>query len=340
MRTYLRSTPLGIVIVGLFAGGILLSQALGWWSTESRKIARKITTGEFAGKADPADIRGSYSFQDIEKNFGVPVKILEQAFAFEQEKDPGAVRAKDLETKFAGAAESQPQTQPQTQTQPQAQNQPQGQALPQAQPQTQTQPQAQPQPAVQPLEIGTDALRLFVALYVGIPYSPKEGTGIPESAFRVLKENGKLSPEKEKAILPLVVKVGKDTAPSGTIPTGEKAEPSAPISPSVPSAGGQPEKSPTPQSSGGAAATGVTSGSAQPAGSSTGTGGSSTSTTEPLIKGKTTFKEVLAWGVTKAQIEKVLGRPMPAEGTVIKDWCASVGLEFGTIRDALQKLKP
>jgi hypothetical protein len=31
---------------------------------------------------------------------------------------------------------------------------------------------------------------------------------------------------------------------------------------------------------------------------------------------------------------------MPAEGTVIKDWCAKEGLEFGAIRDALQKLKP
>ena len=48
-----------------------------------------------------------------------------------------------------------------------------------------------------------------------------------------------------------------------------------------------------------------------------------------LVKGKTTFAEVLSWGVTQEQIEAVLGLPMPSENlTVIKDFCAGerVGL--------------
>jgi len=64
-------------------------------------------------------------------------------------------------------------------------------------------------------------------------------------------------------------------------------------------------------------------------------------TTNPrLIRGRTTFREVLAWGVTKEQIEKVIRKPMPPEDTVIKDWCTAQGVEFPVIRDALERLKP
>ncbi len=302
MKGYIKSPLLGALIVGLFAGGIILSQVLGWWATESRKVARKITTGQFAGKADPADIRGSYSLADVEKNFGVPVKELAKAFGLEQEKAPASIRAKDLEGKFAGLSAST-------------------------------------------LEIGTDSLRLFVALYVGIPYKAKESTGLPDTAYRVLKEAGKLKPEEEQAILPMLVRVSGGgaavTALANTSAPAVTTPPAVSVAPGTPSSGGASTSS-TAGGTGSNIAAGV-SGSDSKSGtvaSGSGSGAASVSGTEPLIKGKTTFKEVLAWGVTKAQIEKVLGRPMPPEGTVIKDWCTSQGLEFGTIRDALQKLKP
>ena len=290
MKGYIRSPILAVVVVGLFVGGILLSQALGWWSTESRKVARTITTGVFAGKADPADIRGSYTFADIEKNFGVPVKILAEAFGFEREADPASIRAKNIEERYG---------------------------------------------EIDGKDIGTDAVRLFVSLYTGIPYtSSEEATGILESAFRVLKESGKITPEKEKELLPRVVTITGNAAPvtrtepvaatGGAVPAATGGTATASKEP-VSESPGVPSKLPTQPSA-------VTT--TQPK------EGSTASSTEVLIKGKTTFKEVLAWGVTRAQIEKVLGRPMPAEGTVIKDWCTKEGLEFGTIRDALQKLKP
>ncbi|MBP7494691.1 MAG: hypothetical protein KA771_04285 [Spirochaetales bacterium] len=258
MKLYLRTKVLAVLIVGLFVGGIYLSQALGWWSTVSRKVARTIASGEFAGNADPADIRGSYTFSDIQKNFGIPVEVLAKAFGFEKEPDPASIQAKMIEEQYG---------------------------------------------EIDGKDIGTDSVRLFVSLYTGIPHaSPEEGTGILETAFQVLKEAGKLSPDQEKELLPKVVKVPGDKT---TTP------PALPAAPAV-----APEKSPDSGTAGG------------------------TPSTEVLIKGKTTFKEVLAWGVTKAQIEKVLGRPMPAEGTIIKDWCTSEGLEFGTIRDALQRLRP
>jgi hypothetical protein len=270
MKLYLRTKVLAVFIVGLFVGGIFLSQALGWWSTVSRKVARTIASGEFAGNADPADIRGSYTFSDIQKNFGIPVEVLAKAFGFEKAPDPASIRAKMIEEQYG---------------------------------------------EIDGKDIGTDSVRLFVSLYTGIPHaSLEEGTGILETAFQVLKESGKLSPEQEKELLTHVVKV----------PADKKATPPAlPAAPAV-----APEKSPDSGTAGG-----TTTGEAK----STDSG---TPSTEVLIKGKTTFKEVLAWGVTKAQIEKVLGRPMPAEGTIIKDWCTSEGLEFGTIRDALQRLRP
>lgn len=92
----LTSKPLAAIIVALMFGGIFSSSALGWWQTESTKEAAVYTEGEFAGQANPADIRGSYTFGDVEKNFGVPAKLLVQAFGV-QTDDPAAFQVKGLE---------------------------------------------------------------------------------------------------------------------------------------------------------------------------------------------------------------------------------------------------
>jgi hypothetical protein len=46
------------------------------------------------------------------------------------------------------------------------------------------------------LEVGTDSMRLFVARYLGLPYTTEEGTGIPQPAFNILKKEGKMSQEE------------------------------------------------------------------------------------------------------------------------------------------------
>jgi len=58
------------------------------------------------------------------------------------------------------------------------------------------------------------------------------------------------------------------------------------------------------------------------------------------IKGKTTFREVLDWGVSQEDIEAVLGVKMPNPLTNIKDFCLEQGLEFNTIKTSLQALIP
>ena len=99
----LTSKPLAILVVVILFGGILLSSALGVWSTESSKQAATFTTGEFAGQANPADIRGSYTLADIEKNFGVSPDVLAKAFGI-QTDNPAAFTVKELETVYADSS--------------------------------------------------------------------------------------------------------------------------------------------------------------------------------------------------------------------------------------------
>ncbi|MZQ98953.1 MAG: hypothetical protein GT601_14900, partial [Acidaminobacter sp.] len=57
-----------------------------------------------------------------------------------------------------------------------------------------------------------------------------------------------------------------------------------------------------------------------------------------LIKGKTTFREVLDAGVSEADLERALGVEMPNPLTVIKTFCTEQGLDFETVKTALQAL--
>ena len=84
------------VLLVIMFGGIFLTMAIGWWQTEGGKIPKLITEGEFAGASDPADIRGSYSFADVEAAFGIPAEFLAEAYGY----DPSiadSVLAKDVE---------------------------------------------------------------------------------------------------------------------------------------------------------------------------------------------------------------------------------------------------
>jgi hypothetical protein len=58
--------------------------------------------------------------------------------------------------------------------------------------------------------------------------------------------------------------------------------------------------------------------------------------TERLIKGKTTFQEILDWGVSQDVIEQIIGAPLPATSLTVKDYCTQQGLNFEIIKSALQ----
>lgn len=93
----LTSKPLALIVLILMFGGIGISSALGWWETESTKEPAKFTEGEFAGQANPADIRGSYTFGDIANSFDITPEILAQAFQIATD-DPASFAVKELES--------------------------------------------------------------------------------------------------------------------------------------------------------------------------------------------------------------------------------------------------
>jgi hypothetical protein len=237
----LTSKPLaGIVIMVLFAG-IMFTTAMGWWQTESSKLAATFSEGEFVGLANPADIRGSYLFADVEKNFDVPVEVLAQAFNIQTE-NPSAFPVKELETIYASSD----------------------------------------------VEIGTSSVRLFVAFYTGLPFDLTVDIYLPAPAVEILTGR-ELIPERSAYL------------------EGHLSPLPAPSEPPL-----EIQSSPLPE--------------ATPAPSSE----------ERMIKGKTTFTEILDWGVSQAAIEAILGLPMPEASLKIKDFCTTSGLDFETIKPALQ----
>lgn len=246
----LTSKPLAAIVLVILFGGILFTSAMGWWKTESTKQAARFTTGEFAGQANPADIRGSYTFGDVEKNFGIPATVLAQAFGV-TDSNPAAFPVKNLETIYA---ESE-------------------------------------------LEVGTASVRLFVAFYKNLPFDLSTEIYLPESAAELLKERN-LTPEQmaylETHIAPPAA--GSDAPPPASTPLADSPSTPAPAAEATPAA----------------------------------------SESDRTIKGKTTFGEILAWGVPREAIETIIGGPLPAPSVTPKDYCLQNGLNFEEIKPKLQ----
>ena len=57
---------------------------------------------------------------------------------------------------------------------------------------------------------------------------------------------------------------------------------------------------------------------------------------DKTITGKTTFQDLLDWGVSMENIQKVVGSDLPELSTVIKDFITGKGLEFSGVKTQLQ----
>ena len=232
----LTSKPLATIVFVILFGGILFSSAMGWWQTESTKEAATFSEGEFAGLPNPADIRGSYTFGDVENNFSVPAGTLAQAFGVTTD-DPATFGVKNLETIYAD----------------------------------------------QEYEIGTASVRFFVALYTGLPYEIVDDTYLPKRAVEMLKSHVTLTADQITYLdAHAIILEGISASVSQT---EEHIE---------------------------------------------------TESTDRTLKGKTTFQEVLDWGVSQETIETMLGGPMPNPLIKVKDYCLEQGLNFEEIRPAIQ----
>ncbi len=239
-----------IVFVTIF-GGIAFASAMGWWATESSKVPVAFADGEFAGQANPADIRGSYTFGDISNSFDVTPAVLAQAFGVQRD-DPAAFAVKDLEALYASTA----------------------------------------------YEIGTTSIRLFVAYYTGLPFDTTgQEIHLPRPAAQILLAKNNLTPEQLAYLEKYTVDVGTSNpvvaqTPAATSPSNESAA----------------------------------------------------SSTEYMVKGKTTFGELVQWGVPQQTIETLIGASLPDPAMTLKDYASANGLNFETLKPALQaevdKLKP
>ncbi len=242
---------LAIIVPATFIVGIGLTMATNLWITESTKLPATYSDGEFSGEYNPADIRGSYSFGDIENTFGIDVDVLAKAFGV-TDSNPAAFQIKLFEEIYI--------------------------------------------PLDDGSEVGTDSVRLFVSRYKGLPYTPEETTRLPSSAIEVLKD--KLAPADIEALQALSIDLDVLKA---SPESGEAEAESSEIS-SEPAAAEEHE---------------VISGE---------------------IKGNTTFGDLLDWGLTKEQIESVLGMKMGAAGVTIRDFLSAEGLEFSEYKVELQAM--
>lgn len=170
---------LAVVIPAVMILTVVTGNLVGWWQTESSKqpvtFSAEEYDGEFAGEANPADIRGSYSLSDIEAAFGVPIADMAAAFQLDGEETPGTVLLKEFEERFG--------------------------VLPAARADSEAE-----------YEIGTDAMRLFVARYRGLPYEPETDTGILDTALAVLTDTVSLPDELRSELERRVVKAPSEEA--------------------------------------------------------------------------------------------------------------------------------
>ena len=148
-----KSYAVALTVLIVIFGSVAVTSYLGQWKTTTDKVPATYTSGEAAGQYNPADIRGSYTFGQIQDAFGIPVEELGVAFGVKDPSKYATFQVKELETIYASLA---------------AQNK----------------------------EVGTDSVRIFVALYKGLPITLTDTTYMPRPAVDILKSKAILSQDQ------------------------------------------------------------------------------------------------------------------------------------------------
>jgi len=235
----------GLLSLGIMFGGIAIFVGLGIWQTESTKIPAKFSTGIYEGLANPADIRGSYTFAEVAEAFDVPAEILKEAFMISSDIDAEKIQTKDLEGMYSFEDGT---------------------------------------------EIGNGSVKLFVALYKGLPYALSDDYIFDKGVALIKQNQSELSTEIEAYLV-------EHTVLSEGLETKENEIASVAIDTSE-----------------------------------------ATSSEENLIKGNTTFQQVLDMGITVEAVESIINADLPQRSMTVKDYCMNENLEFSVIKAALQEL--
>ncbi len=257
----LKGWMVALAIFVLMFGGIYLTIDAGYWATTRPKTPVNLASGKY----DVADMRGSYTFAEIEEFFGVPAHVVFQAFRIPEEKQSGTFLIKDMKDGLF-------------------------------------------EPVVlngEEIEVGTDLVRMFTALYAGLPYESEETTHLPESAIKILRQENTLDADQQAYWTShtfQLVPAGEETA--------DEAPPQAEAS-EVQQTAAESETSPSEEA-----------------------GAETSSAVE--IKGRTSLAELLEFGLTQEQFMEITGFNMPDEKAVkLKDFAETNGLELSPLRTQL-----
>lgn len=101
----IKQNTLGLLVILIVFVGIGFAKTIGVFKTESNKVPIKFQSGEFIGKSNPQDIRGSYTFSNISDNFNVEIKVLSKAFGVENYDNISEIKVKDFENIYANLKE-------------------------------------------------------------------------------------------------------------------------------------------------------------------------------------------------------------------------------------------
>jgi len=197
-------------------------------------------------------------------------------------------------------------------------------------------------------EIGTDSVRLFAALYTGLPHETEGGTILPATAIAVLEREGK----GDKALIAAVAEASaKVLSPAAAAASVAPAAAAAPVAPTAPAATAPKAAAPaaaqaTPPAAAAEPASAAPAPKAEPsAPQGSGQGASQAATTEEhapvvgAVTGKTTFYDLDQWGFDMAKVKEALGGIGPS-AQAIRDYCTANGLSFSEIKTKLQSLAP
>lgn len=231
---------MAIIVLVVIFGGIAAAKSVDIWATTSSKIPAKYKTGDFAGTYNPADIRGSYTFQDVADAFQVDLLVLYEAFGIAENTDGTQIQTKDLETLYNIDT-----------------------------------------------PIGNESVQVFVALYKNLPIILGD-VYLPKPAVNILLEANQNLTQVQKNYLKdhqvEIIKTG--LTDSGTNDSEVNNKPAQ----------------------------------------------------EQLVKGSTTFQQVLDAGITSDQIQAIIGAELPPTHQTVKDYCIQKGLSFPTIKNQLNEL--
>jgi hypothetical protein len=165
-------------------------------------------------------------------------------------------------------------------------------------------------------EIGTDSVRVFVGLYTGLPIS-LDDTFLPKPAMDILIEKGRLTDEQQAYVKAHSVDIlnkelnmknehEESSNVEGKSETAEKPE--------ATSKGGEAKTTEKVKTS------------------------EEHSEDEKVVTGKTTFNEIISWGVSREKVEEIIGGKIPTIGMTISDYCRQNGIQFSSIKDTLNEI--